>query len=61
MDLRTSLRQTKEAFRYPVNTNEVGIDAFSRQIQIYPRTALGDMALNIWKFVKDELRQAPGK
>lgn len=56
MDLRTSLRQTKEAFRHPVNTNEVGIDAFSRQMQLYPRTALGDMAPHIRKYIKAVLR-----
>lgn len=56
MDLRTSLRQTKEAFRYPVNINEVGIDAFSLQMQRYPPTALGDMAPHIRKYIKDALR-----
>ncbi len=56
MDLRTSLRQTKKAFRYPVNTNEVGSDAFSRQMQIYPRRALGDMVPHIRKYIKDALR-----
>jgi hypothetical protein len=61
MDLRTSLRQTKEAFRYPVNTNEVGVGAFSRQMQIYPRRALGDMAPDIRTSIKDALRQALGK
>ena len=56
MDLRTSLRQTKEAFRYPVNTNEVGINAFSRQRQIYPHRAPGDMAPHIRKYIKNALR-----
>ena len=56
MDLRTSLRQTKEAFRRPVGTNEVGIDAFSPQTQRYPRRALGDIAPHIRKYIKDELR-----
>jgi hypothetical protein len=61
MDLRASLRQSKEAFRYPVNTNDVGVGAFSRQMQIYPRRALGDTAPDIRISIKDALRQALGK
>jgi hypothetical protein len=55
INLRKSLHQTKEAFRYPVNTNEVEVGAFSGQMQTYLGRGRGNLALRIRKSIKDAL------